>query len=82
MCLNVRAWLQYGDGYTGGGEASLEISKWAEFLANRIFKFLTLSRLLNSKRYAQLLFPINVQDYFVFTFRPSGFGLCQRETEI
>jgi len=38
MCLNVRAWLQYGDGYTGGGEASLEISKWAEFLANRIFK--------------------------------------------
>lgn len=72
--LNVGAWLQYGDGYTGGSGASLEISKRAEFL--------TLFRLLNSKRYAQLLFPINVQDYFVFTFRPSSVGLCQRETEI
>jgi hypothetical protein len=36
------ALLQYGDGYTDGSEASLEISKWTEFLANRIFKFLTL----------------------------------------
>jgi len=38
MCLNIRAWLQYGDGYTGGGEVSFEISKRTEFLANRIFK--------------------------------------------
>jgi len=31
ICLNTRTWLQYGDGYMDGSEASLMLAKGLNF---------------------------------------------------